>query len=276
MALSRASRYLTFGCAALYTLLGAALFLAPARLSPVFAWKVSDFVAMTIGAWCLGNAWSAFMSARFWRWDLDHPALIYLWVFGLLEMGVLLAFRDKLRLEHPIAWLYLLTLGMTLAAGIMGVIDLARTRPRMQAADGLRFGDLYTGAIGAFILFGASLGLFGLLAPVGIRGTNAEIFPEIMSAFTLRSFGAFYLALALGAIPLLFTRSLDSLLHYSVASYGLIVIILLAAVRFAGLFDFAAHPYRLAYWGAYIVVGMAVGAGLIAERQRLRELAAKG
>ena len=67
-------------------------------------------MTMTIGAWCLGNAWLAWISARRWDWKLVYSALLYLWLFGIFETIILLLFRDKLNLSHPIAWLYLAAL----------------------------------------------------------------------------------------------------------------------------------------------------------------------
>jgi hypothetical protein len=66
----------------------------------------------------------------------------------------------------------------------------------------------------------------------------------------------FYFALALGIVPFLWDRNLNALLHHSFASFGLIVIITLAAFAYIGLFDFAERPGGLAYFGAYLGVGI--------------------
>ncbi|MDP1546719.1 MAG: hypothetical protein Q8L87_11910, partial [Anaerolineales bacterium] len=68
--LSNGSRILTYACAALYAVTGLLLFIFPETLAPVFAWKVTAFMTMTIGGWCLGNAWLAFITARRWDWGL--------------------------------------------------------------------------------------------------------------------------------------------------------------------------------------------------------------
>ena len=115
--LSNTSRLLTYLNALLYAVLGAALFFLPEQLAPVFAWKVTAFMAATMGGWCIGNAWSAFVAARRWEWRLVYPSLIYLWVFGVTELIVVVSFRDKLALQHPIAWLYLVTVGLNHAWG---------------------------------------------------------------------------------------------------------------------------------------------------------------
>jgi hypothetical protein len=111
-------------------------------------------------------------------------------------------------------------------------------------------------AVLAFVVFVGFLAVYGMLAPLGAPGTNAGIFPEPMSLFTLRSFAAFYLSLALAAIPLIQERNLGPLLNHAVASYGLIVAITAAAVVNIGLFDFAERPGGLLYIGAYLAVGI--------------------
>lgn len=55
--LSNTARWLTYLTAILYGVLGLLLFLLSKQLAPVFAWKVTPFMTMIIGGWCLGNAW---------------------------------------------------------------------------------------------------------------------------------------------------------------------------------------------------------------------------
>ena len=254
--LSPASRTLTYLTALLYAVTGAALFIFPQALAPVFAWKVTPFMTMTIGGWCLGNAWLAFLSARRWEWRWVYPALVYLWSFGILESLVVLLFRDKLQLVHPIAWLYLVTLAANLIAAVLGISDWLRLRPHV------RDGESMTGftrflAMG-FVLFVGFLGFWGLTAQIGDAATNGEIFPEIMSLFTLRSFGAFYFSLTIGMIPVLFERNLAPLLNYAFLAMGLIVIITIAAFAYLHLFDFRRHPFGMLYFAAYIGAGIVV------------------
>lgn len=253
--LSPVSRGLTYALAILYVVTGASLFLLPGQLAPVFAWKVTPFMAMTIGGWCLGNASLAWMTARRWQWRLVYPSLIYLWIFGLLEMGILITFRSKLNLAHPIAWVYLAALTTNVVAAVLGFIAWLRARPAPEpfGRPTVRSARIFTAG---FVIFVGFLGLYGILAPNGAVGTSGGIFPEVMSDFTLRSFGAFYLALALGATPLLAERNLDTLLHHGFASYGLIVAITAAAFVYLRLFDFARRPGGLAYFGAYFVAGI--------------------
>ena len=251
-ALSRAMVWLL---AALYTLLGLPLFFAPGLLATNFAWKVSPFVTMTIGAWCLGNAWLAATSAWRGQWRLIYTPLLYLGLFGLFELAVVVAFRAKLVLTSPMAWLYLVTLGVNAAAAALWALEWLRRRPALIAF-GPSPSALDRAFVAAFVLFVGCLAAYGLVAPVGAPGTNGGIFPEVMSPFTLRSFAAFYLSLALAATPLLWERATAPGLHHAFASYGLIVIITVAAMVFIGQFDFLARPGGLVYFGAYLVVGI--------------------
>lgn len=253
--LSNISRWLTYLLALLYTILGAALFFLPTQLAPVFAWKVTPFMTMTIGGWALGNAWLAWITARRWQWSLVYTTLIYLWLFGLGELLVLFNFRDKLVLAHPIAWLYLITLIVNAIAAIVGFLDWLRIRPALTSTRG-GFTAVQGAAVIAFILFVGFLGLYGSFAQIGAPGTKGGIFPEEMSLFTLRSFGMFYLTLTLGVIPFLWDRNVNALLHHGFASYGLIIFITMAAFIYIGLFDFAARPGGLLYFFAYLIVGI--------------------
>lgn len=256
--LTNLSRLLTYLTALLYGILGVVLLLFPEQFAPVFAWKVSPFVTMTIGGWCLGNAWLAFLAARRWQWDLVYSALFYLGLFGLMESLVAFLFRDKLQLGHPIAWLYLVTLAVNLLMTLLMLVEYPRVWPKLTpqgapVSTPLRALNL------VFIIFVAFLGYYGLSAKIGDFGTNGGIFPEIMSLFTLRSFGAFYFSLAFGAIPLLWARSARSYLSHGFLSTGLLIFITIAAIASLRIFDFQAHPSQTIYIGAYLVVGAVVG-----------------
>src|SRR5688572_20732385 len=131
--LSNVSRWLIYLTAILYAILGVFLFLLPEQLAPVFAWSVTPFMTMTIGGWCLGNAWLAWIAAQRWKWGLVYSPLIYLWLFGISELIVLYAFRDKLVLLHPIAWLYLFTLIVNVIAALVGLVDWIRIHPAPES-----------------------------------------------------------------------------------------------------------------------------------------------
>ena len=253
--LSNISRLLTYTCAVLYGVLGFIMYIMPAQIAPVFAWKVTEFMTITIGGWCLGNAWLAYMTARRWQWNLVYTTLIYLWLFGIGELIVLYLFRDKLVLLHPIAWLYLITLIVNVITAIIGVIDYVRIRPS-NSLNGPAITKLQNTATVVFVVFVGFLGLYGMIAQIGDVGTNGGIFPEVMSLFTLRSFGVFYFAIALSILPYFWEKSLNAILHHSIASYGLIAFITVAAFMYIRLFNFVEHPGGLLYFAAYLVVGI--------------------
>lgn len=257
--LTSVSWYLTYALAALYALLGAILFLMPEGASSMFAWKVSPFVAMTIGGWCLGNAWLAWACTRRWDWSLSYAPLLYLWLFGLLQALVAIAFRDKLLLSYGFAWLYLGALAVNCTAAGIGIAEWLLHRPAL-----LPLGAPVTVTARVFalvyVVFVLVLGLYGSFTATG--GRSGRVFPEAISLFTLRSFGALYLSLSLSAVPLIFAKGLAPLLHTGYASFGLIVFITAAALFNLRLFDFANRPLGLLYIGAYVAVGLVVAAYL--------------
>jgi len=177
--LSNLSRLLTYLTGLLYTILGFLLFFLPEQFAPAFAWKVTPFMTMTIGGWCIGNAWLAWITARRWQWSVVYSALLYLWLFGVGELLVLFNFRDKLVLAHPIAWLYLLTLVVNAITAVVGFIDWIRIRPKL-ASSNREFSTAQSTATIAFVLFVGFLGLYGSNAQIGVPGTNGGIFPEVL------------------------------------------------------------------------------------------------
>lgn len=238
-----------------YGVLGAALFLAPDWASGHFAWKVSPLVAATIGGWCLGNAYLAFVTARRAQWSVVYASVSYLALFGLFEAWVVWSFRPRLIMSNPLTWLYLGTLAANVAMAAYGVIDFVR-QPKSSVRSTIPMTPIWRVYAVAFIALVGFLGLYGIMTQTG--GQSRSIFPEPLSPFNLRSFGAFYLALALSVTPLIFTRRLNPVLHHGFASYGLIVIITIAGLRYLHLFDFVQRPLGLLYFGAYVAVGAVV------------------
>ena len=261
---SAAARHVTVAFGVASAAVGAVLFAAPKWAAKEFAWNVSAFVAMTIGAWCLGNAWVVWVAIRNWPWATSLGVLVYLWTFATLEVLVLIWFRDKLRIDVFLAWPYFLMLGLGLLAALRGASELAALRPFPPAGDGIAAGRGVRNAVVAFVLVVGSLGVFGLFA-TGF-GASRRVFPEPLSPFTLRAFAVFYLALALGALTLLRGPALEPILVYGRAGLGLIVPITAAALVYIGRFDFSAHPVQSAYIGAYVLVAVAVVAVLASAR----------
>jgi hypothetical protein len=249
--------------AAAYAVTGAALFFAPAWASGHFAWRVSPFVAMTMGGWLLGLAWAALTAARRASWPIIIGPVLFLALFGIFETAVIVAFRDRLTLSSPLAWGYAATILATSAFAVVALLDAWRRWPAVPAHTGPLFGSVTRFFVIAFIVLVGVIGLYGLLAVPGMPALNRGVFPELLTPFTLRAFGAFYLAIAIGVIPLIWARGSNTFLTHAYGSYGLLVLITAAAVFFIGQFDFAERPTQAIYLGVYLVVGLVVGIYLL-------------
>jgi hypothetical protein len=259
--ISRALQTFLYALALGYLVTGAVLFAAPDWSAANFAWKISPFVATTLGGWCLGNASLAAIVARRNHWHSAICPILYLSLFGLFETGVLIAFRERVLFASPLAWIYLATVFATALFAVAALIEAFR-QGRAHAV-GQRTGATTLVFAAIFILLVGFLGLYGLTAVPGMRGLNAGIFPEVLTPFSLRAFGAFYLALALAVVPLLWVRGRGNVLTHGFAAYGLIVFITAAAFINIGKFDFAARPTQMIYIAIYLLVGTVVGIYLV-------------
>ena len=208
-------------------------------------------MTMSIGAWCLGNAWLAVFTVRRWTWKLVYPALSYLWSFGLLEGMVVVTFREKLNLASPVALAYVAAISVNALAAAVGIVDWLRVRPTGSPSEPMP--GLMRGVATTFVLFVGFLGVYGLSVQAGAPITTGKVFPEAMTTLTLRSFGAFFLALTIGMLPLLFEKNRAPFLNYSFLAFGLVVIITIAAFAYFPLFNFSEHPFGSLYFLAYFV-----------------------
>lgn len=255
LALSPASRLWTRVTSIAFGIVGLVLFVAPAWAAPRFAWNVSEFVAMTIGGWCLGTAYVAWVAAREWTWGHVYPLLLYLWGFALLESTVLVAFRDRIPFGEVMTWPYLAALAIGLVTAVVGIVDWPRRRPTTDVPGDPRSPGWIRVLAVLFVLAVGFLAVKGILDPEA--GLTKNVFPEELSPFTIRAFGVFYLAIAIPAIPLIFSRSLAPVLWYGRGGLGIIVPITVAALVYIGRFDFDAHPRQVLYIGAYVGVFVA-------------------
>jgi hypothetical protein len=256
--LSKVSSAIAWLLAADYAVLGLCLFLAPDRSSAAFAWKISPLVAMTVGAWCLGNAFAAGVVAKRRQWKLVATTILYLAAFGIAQAAVVWNFRALLQLDgRPLSWLYLAALGISGLLTIAAAIDLARSPARRVAA--AQIGGFSILLTLVFIGIVGYLGYYGLTVPPGGRGLHATIFPEVLSMFSVRSFGAFYLSLALAATPLPLIRRRAMFQTHAFALYGLLILITAAAANFPDAWHFSSEPHQLLYPGLYLLVGVVVG-----------------
>lgn len=263
MNLSRSTRVGLYALVAIYGFFGLLMFGAPSWAAPRLAWRVSEFVTMTIGAWFLGTVWLAFVSARRGVWPLAVSPIVYLAAFGIGETAVLVAFRDRVVLSHPLAWGYLLTLAATCAFAAVAALDGLSHRPVMvRIGRPLRKLD-YVVIVGLVLFSGGYLGVGSLVAGASGLSKVKTVFPEDMSMFTLRAFGAYFLALGIGALPLLVSRGISNSLSHAYASFGFLVTITAASLINIGLFDFGNFPMQAGYIGAYLIVGIIVGFYLV-------------
>jgi len=250
VALSSVSRALTALTAVASGVLGVLLYVAPPWAAPRFAWQVTELMVMSIGAWFLGNCLWATRIVLDWRWARWSSSLVYLWAFGLLQSVVLLAFRHKVVTDTPLALFYLCVIGLMVVAAVVGVADVVRLRPRWTDA-GPPMPRWLQVAVIVFICFTGFLFAVAILRPSAAVG--GHVFPETMTPLTVRTFGVYFLTLALSALVVLVGRRLAPLLVHIEGGIGITVPILVASLVYLGVFDFGAHPGQWIYLGAYVV-----------------------
>lgn len=269
--LSSTSRWLTYLVAALYTLLGLPLFLAPGWAAQNFLWNASPFVVMTIGAWYLGTAFVAWQSARNWRWSLIYMGMIFVWAFSLLETFLMLAYWSTLRLDGPVAWLYIFALAVGSIVAILSIVDWIRSKPSTEG-EGPELPVWQRIFLYIFIGFALYISVPLLLG----TATGGRIWPGELSPLTARGFGAFYFAITLADMFGVVERRLATfqfLLPFAGVGSALLLI---PALVYLHLFDFQAQPGGLVYIGTYAGAILFTVVALIANRSRQSLQAAKG
>jgi peptidoglycan/LPS O-acetylase OafA/YrhL len=245
-----------------YVATGIPLFFAPSWSSERFAWKVSPFVAMTAGAWCLGTAVFAAWAVLGRRWEPIRPCIAYVLSFGATQLAVALYESDLLRTDVALGWPYLAALGLSVAGGVLAVVDGRSHLGPDRRPGGYRVTPLMRRADVVFVAFVWFLAAVAFWAPA--RATNGAIFPEPLSLFSLRAFGVFYLSLGVAFAVLVADRRADAVLVGMWCGLALVVPILVATAVYADSFDLSEHPGQLAYPAAYVVA--LVGAVLILAR----------
>ncbi len=253
-----------------YVATGVPLFVAPSWASERFAWKVSPFVAMTAGAWCLGTAVFAAWAVVDRRWMAIRPCVVYVLAFGATQLGVALYESDLLRTDVALSWTYLAALGLSVVGGLVAVVDGGRRlgpdrRPGgFEMTPGMRAADVF------FVAFVWLLAAVAFWAPA--RALDGAIFPEPLSLFSLRAFGVFYLSLGIAFAALVRDRRADAVVVGMWCGMALVLPILVATAVHADSFDLSEHPGQLAYPLAYIAA--LVGAVVILRWARRTESAA--
>lgn len=241
-----------------YAMLGVILFVAPDWSAANFSWKISPFVAMTMGGWSLGNAFTAWDTARIGRWSLVYGNAVYLCMFGVLESAVLILYRGKLILDAAMAWPYLLALTLNVIIAVLLIVEWLRTRPAV-GTEGYRVPAWIRWLMVFFVLFVSLLALYGWVSGAEGHGTDASIFPEALSLFTLRAFAAFYAALGGIVFPMLWSKGMSAPHIVGRAGMAFVVAITIPALVKINTFHFAEHPGQLIYLGAYIGAFFVIG-----------------
>jgi len=251
VSLSSASRWLTRVIAAAYLLLGLVMFAFPDWSARHFPWKVSSFVAMTLGSYLLGNAWIAAVAQRTWTFAAVYTSLVYLWLFGVLETVVVLIHRDKLITGAALTVPYLIVLGLTVIAAAAGLADWIRRRPPLRSG-GVAMPGLARGLQIGFVIVVAFIAAVVLYGPASAH--DARYFPQPLTSFTLGALGVFYLSLSLSVLAMVTQPGMNTLATYLRGTIVLLVVIVMATLLYVGIFHFATHPRRFVYLGAYLVV----------------------
>lgn len=250
-----------------YGLFGALLILAPEFAAPAFAWRVEPLAVMTMGGWCLGNAAYAWTSARIARWSTIAISVLYLGGFGIFEAAVAWMFQGAIRWQAALTPWYIALLILNVVTALVAFGDWFRTRAPLDRGERMRWWER-AAAIG-FVAFVAFLAYRGSLARAGGLSTEGGIFPTKLTLFSVRAFAAFYLALALAALPAIWMRSADAWIASIRNGMWLIVPITGVALLHLGQFDFGQRPGGAVYIAVYLIA-FAVALGILTWRGRPR------
>jgi hypothetical protein len=265
--LSPASRWLTRAISVACLLLGLLLFAFPGWSAHHFPWQVSPFVAMTLGSYLLGNAWIAAVAQRTWTFARVYSALLYLWLFGVLETAVVLVHRGKLITGAVLTVPYLVMLGVTVAAAVAGLADWVRRRPPLRSG-GIAMPRVVRGLQVAFVIVVALIAAVVLYGPKSAH--DARYFPQSLTSFTLGSLGVFYLSLSLSVLFMINQPGMATLATYLRGTIVLVAVIVIATLLNIGIFHFGAHPRRIVYLGTYLVVLAGTSAIMMWHHRRNR------
>ena len=250
-ALSPFARKLMTISAAVFGLVGLILFLMPNWAAANFSWKISPMAAMTMGGWYLGTAVMAGIVARRRRWNVIYASVLYLGTFSVTESIVLVIHRARINLDAALAWPYIGMLAMGVFTAIVVLSDWWHQKPTLTDEGG-PVAAWARVVIWSFIFFVFSLSAFAFSAQWTGVGLGGGVFPEPLTLFTLRSFGAFYFSLAFSVCALVRIRRADALTLHVQGGTALIVCITLAALVNFQRFNFSEKPLQTIYLGVYL------------------------
>lgn len=237
------------------TIFGVLAFLLPDWAIGQFPWGAGQIMVQTMGAWGIGTAAIAVLAAMQARQDRILGLNVYLWLFGILELLVVIAFIDRLQLGHLLTWPYLVGLLALAASAVAGLLGWWSERPNLRAPQGTVTGWMRAVAIGLGG-FTAFLAVGTLMA--GPEGQTAQggVLPEPMSLFSIRAFSAFLAAISAATLSMLLPRNPRPAWELDRGGFILSTIILVAALLHLGAFDFGARPGGLVYILAYAIASI--------------------
>jgi hypothetical protein len=154
-------------------------------------------------------------------------------------------------LDSVVAIGYMVTIGVNVSAALSGIMDVLRSRPSFEV-EGMPIPGYVRGLIIFFTFNLSILALGGSLAKAGGLSTEGGIFPEPLMLFSVRAFAAFFGAICLSALALIWTRNLTPMFAYGQAGILLTILIVIAAFVNLDKFDFAARPGGILYLGSYL------------------------
>ena len=259
--LSAPLRTLLLITAAIFAAFGAVLFVAPTWAAPRFPFEASPFAVMTVGSWFLGGAFLAWRSVRDARWPIVYPGIIYVAALPILETGVFIAHLDEV-VSSVVTWSYVAVLAVGIVTAVAAGVEATRARTEHPEPIG-RPVALWARVLTAlFLAFDLRIAIPLLL---GIT-RGGRIWPGELPLPVARSFGAFYLAIALAVLPLLVARRTGPILWLMPGAIFGAVVITTPALVYLELFDFDHEPGGLVYIGTYLIVFVVASVVLAVKR----------
>jgi hypothetical protein len=212
-------------------------------------------MARTIGAWAIGTATIAALAASGSRHDRLVGLHVYLWLFGPLQLVVLGAFAERVRLDHLLTWPYAIGLGALSASAVVGLVGWGRRRPDLRGPSGGVTWWMRVIVIG-LAGFTAFLAVGTLRAGPGGQTAYGGVVPETLSLFSIRAFSAFLFAISAASWSMLLARNPRPMWELDRGGFVLSTMILVAAVLHLGAFDFGARAGGAVYIGAYALASI--------------------
>jgi hypothetical protein len=121
-----------------------------------------------------------------WTFACVYSSLLYLWLFGVLETAVVLIHRDKLITGAVLTVPYLIMLGLTVIAAVIGCAEWIRRRPSLRSG-GVPMPGLVRGLQVAFVIVVGFIAAVVLYGPASAH--DARYFPVPLTSCTLGALG---------------------------------------------------------------------------------------